>query len=117
VVLEEEVDWEPWEVNLEDYGIEEDPPGGSSFEDDPFHPESLAAKQNTYQVFNDALAIQMPIKWQELPAPRKPRYFWGDEQFPVDIVKWSADGKLLAFEGSGWDMDFEERDHFTEQLK
>lgn len=116
-VLEEEVDWEPYEVNLEDYGIEEQPPGGSKFDDDPFHPESLAAKQNNYQVFNDALAFQMPIKWQELPAPRKPRYFWGDEQFHVDIVKWSADGKLVAYEGSGWDQDFEDRDDFTEKLK
>ncbi len=116
-VLKDEVDWEPYEVNLEDYGIVEQEPGGSLFEDDGMHPDSIAAKQNSYQVFNDGIAFQMPIKWQELPAPRKPRYFWGDETFPVDIAKWTADGNLMAYMGSGWDMDLEDRDDFTEQLK
>jgi mono/diheme cytochrome c family protein len=73
----DEVDWEPYEVNLNDYGIVEQEPGGSKFDDDGMHPDSIAAKQTSYQVFNDGLAFQMPIKWQELPAPRKPRYFWG----------------------------------------
>lgn len=116
-VQKEEPDWAPWEVNLEDYGIEEQPPGGSKFEDDPFHPESIAAQQTKYQVFNDGIAFQFPIKWQELPAPRKPRYFWGDEGFPVDITKWTADGNLKAYQGAGWDVDLEDRDDFTEELK
>ena len=116
-VLEDEVDWDPYEVNLADYGIEEQAPGGSKFDDYPFHPDSIAAKQVSYQVFNDGLAFQMPIKYQELPAPRKPRYFWGDEGFPVDIIKWTADGNLLAYEGTGWDQDLEDRDDFTEQIK
>ena len=116
-VQKDDVDWEPYEVNLQDYGVEEQAPGGSKFEDDPFHPESIAAKQNQYQVFNDGIAFQFPIKWQELPAPRKPRYFWGDEGFHVDITKWTADGNLKAYEGSGWDVDLEDRDDFTEQLK
>ena len=113
----DEVDWEPYEVNLEDYDIVEQEPGGSLFEDDGMHPDSIAAKQNSYQVFNDGIAFQMPIKFQELPAPRKPRYFWGDEGFPVDIAKWTADGNLAAYEGIGWDQDLEDRDDFTEQLK
>ena len=113
----DEVDWDPYEVNLEDYGIVEQEPGGSKFDDDGMHPDSIAAKQNSYQVFNDGIAFQMPIKWQELPAPRKPRYFWGDETFPVDIAKWTADGNLLAYEGTGWDQDLEDRDDFSEQLK
>ena len=116
-IQKDEVDWEPYEVNLADYGIVEQEPGGSLFEDDTTHPDSIAAKQTSYQVFNDGLAFQMPIKWQELPAPRKPRYFWGDETFPVDIAKWTADGELKAYMGSGWDVDFEDRDDFTEQLK
>ncbi len=116
-VQKDSVDWEPYEVNLGDYGIEEQPPGGSKFADDPEHPESIAAKQTSYQVFNDGLAFQLPIKWQELPAPRKPRYFWGDEGFPVDITKWTADGELKAYQGTGWDVDFDDRDDFTEQLK
>ena len=114
----DEVDWDPYEVNLEDYGIVEQEPGGSKFEDDGMHPDSIASKQNSYQVFNDGIAFQMPIKFQELPFPRKPRYFWGDETFPVDIVKWTADGNLLAYEGTGWDQDLEDRDDFSEeQLK
>jgi len=114
----DEVDWDPYEVNLEDYGIVEQEPGGSKFEDDGMHPDSIASKQNSYQVFNDGIAFQMPIKFQELPAPRKPRYFWGDETFPVDIAKWTADGNLLAYEGTGWDQDLEDRDDFSEeQLK
>ncbi|MEX2490330.1 MAG: c-type cytochrome [Nitrospirales bacterium] len=113
----DEVDWDPWEVNLEDYGIVEQAPGGSKFADDTTHPDSIAAKQNSYQVFNDAIAFQMPIKFQELPAPRKPRYFWGDETYPVDIAKWTADGNLRAYMGSGWDVGFDDRDDFTEQLK
>ena len=48
---------------------------------------------------------------------RKPRYFWGDEGFPVDIAKWTADGNLVAYQGTGWDQDLEDRDDFTEQLK
>jgi len=116
-IQKDEVDWEPYEVNLEDYGIVEQEPGGSKFDDDTTHPDSIAAKQTSYQVFNDGLAFQMPIKFQELPAPRKPRYFWGDETFPVDIAKWTADGNLLAYTGTGWDMDLEDRDDFTEQLK
>jgi len=116
-IQEGDVDWEPYEVNLADYGIVEQDPGGSKFADDPTHPDSIAAKQTSYQVFNDGIAFQLPIKWQELPAPRKPRYFWGDETFPVDITKWTADGNLLAYQGSGWDQDFEDRDDFTEKLK
>lgn len=116
-VQQDEVDWDPYEVNLADYGIVEQEPGGSKFDDDGTHPDSIAAKQNSYEVFNDGIAFQMPIKYQELPAPRKPRYFWGDEGFPVDIAKWTADGNLKAYQGSGWDQDLEDRDDFTEELK
>lgn len=115
-IQEGEVDWEKTEVNLGDYGIEEQQPNGSSFADEQFHPESLAAKQKDgYAVFNDGIAFQFPIKWQELPAPRKPRYFWGDERFAADITKWTADGTLAVYEGTGWDQDFNEID-FQEEV-
>ena len=116
-VQEGEVDWDQTEVNLEDYGVVEQSPGGSKFADDPEHPESIAAKQNKYAVYNDGVAFEFPIKWQELPFPRKPRYLWGDEKFAMDITKWTADGNLQAFEGTGWDQDFNERDDFTEEIK
>ncbi|MDE3119930.1 MAG: hypothetical protein KGL03_13060, partial [Nitrospirota bacterium] len=68
-------------------------------------------------VYNDAFAFQFPVKWQELPAPIKPRYLWGDQKYPVDIVKWEANGTIKAFTGTGWDQDFQDRDDYTEKLK
>ena len=116
-VQEDEVDWDPTEVNLGDYGIEEQSPAGTLFKDEQFHPESIAAKQKDgYQVYNDGIAFQFPIKWQELPAPRKPRYLWGDERFAADITKWTADGKVAVYEGTGWDQDFTELDDFAEEV-
>ncbi|MDR4500114.1 MAG: c-type cytochrome [Nitrospirales bacterium] len=115
-IAEEELEWDPTEVNLEDYGVVEQPPGGTKFEDDPEHPESIAWRQNKYTVYNDGIAFEFPIKWQELPFPRKPRYLWGDEKFAMDITKWTADGNLRAFEGTGWDQDFSDRD-MTDDLK
>ena len=71
--------------------------------------------QNNYTVYNDAVAMETAVKWKELPAPIKPRYLFGsNEQFPVDIMKWEADGSLRAFKGTGWDKDFEQRDNYEE---
>lgn len=110
-VQADEPEWDATEVNLAEYGVEEQGPQGTTFAEDPFHRESIAAKQKAgYPVYNDGIAFQLPIKWQELPAPRKPRYFWGDETFPVDITKWTADGTLGVYEGTGWDQDFTEVD-------
>ena len=110
-VQADEPEWDPTEVNLADYGVEEQSPQGTTFAEDPFHQESIAAKQKDgYAVYNDGIAFQFPIKWQELPAPRKPRYFWGDETFPVDLTKWTADGTLGVYEGTGWDQDLTELD-------
>ncbi|MEW6544912.1 MAG: c-type cytochrome [Nitrospirota bacterium] len=102
--------WQPTEVNLDAYGVQEQAPKTGE-------PDSIAAKQNKFTVYNDALAIQFPIKWQELPPPEKPRYLWGDEKYNVDIVKWEADGSLRAFKGTGWDQDFEDRDDYNEKIK
>ena len=115
-IQEEDVDWDPTEVNLEEYGVEEQGPIGTSFEDAQFHPGSIAGQQNKYAVYNDGIAFQFPVKWQELPAPRKPRYLWGDELFPVDITKWTADGTLAVYEGTGWDQEFTELD-FAEETE
>lgn len=116
-IQEDEVDWDPTEVNLEDYGVEEQAPQGTTFAEDPFHQESIAAKQKDgYAVYNDGVAFQFPVKWQELPAPRKPRYFWGDETFAVDLTKWTADGTLGVYEGTGWDQDLTELD-FQEEVE
>ncbi|MBI5411514.1 MAG: c-type cytochrome [Nitrospirae bacterium] len=99
----------PTEVNLDQYVKEQAPKTGEA--------GSIAAQQAKYQTYNDALAFQFPVKWQELPAPIKPRYLWGDQKYPVDIVKWEANGTVKAYQGTGWDQDFEDRDDFTEKLK
>ena len=102
--------FQPTQVNLDEYGIKEQPPKTGE-------PDSIAAKQNAYTVYNDAFAFEFPVKWQELPPPEKPRFFWGDQKYPVDIVKWEADGSVRALTGTGWDQDFEERDDFAEKMK
>ena len=78
---------------------------------------SIAAKQNTYTVYNDAVAIQFPAKWQEYAPPEKPRFLHGEEKRHVDLWKWEGDGTLKAYTGAGWDKALEERPGSTEQLK
>jgi len=107
-VAEGKLPWAPTQVNVD--VKEQDPKTGEE--------GSIAAHQNNYTVYNDAVAVETPVKWQDLPAPIKPRYLFGsNEQYPVDIVKWEADGSLRAFKGTGWDKDFEERDSYEENLK
>jgi DMSO reductase family type II enzyme heme b subunit len=107
-VAEGKLPWAPTQVNLDIK--EQDPKTGEE--------GSIAANQNKYTVYNDAIAIETPVKWKELPPPIKPRFLFGsNEQFPVDIVKWEADGSIRAFKGTGWDKDFEERDTYEENLK
>jgi mono/diheme cytochrome c family protein len=107
-VAEGKLPWAPTEVNVD--VKEQDPRTGEE--------GSIAARQNNYTVYNDAVAIETAIKWKELPAPIKPRYLFGsNEQFPMDIVKWEADGSLRAFKGTGWDKDFEERYDYEESIK
>lgn len=107
-VAEGKLPWAPTTVNVDIK--EQDPKTGEE--------GSIAANQNKYAVYNDAIAIETPVKWKELPAPIKPRYLFGtNDQFPVDIVKWEADGSIRAFKGTGWDKDFEERDSYEEHLK
>ena len=107
-VAEGKLPWAPTSVNVE--VKEQDPKTGEE--------GSIAAHQNNYTVYNDAIAIETAIKWKDLPSPIKPRYLFGsNEQFPMDIVKWEADGSLRAFKGTGWDKDFEERYDYEENIK
>ena len=107
-VAEGKLPWAPTSVNVD--VKEQDPKTGEE--------GSIASHQNNYTVYNDAIAVQTAVKWKELPSPIKPRYLWGsNEQFPVDILKWEADGSLRAFKGTGWDKDFEERFNYEESIK
>lgn len=109
-IAEGKLPWAPTQVNVENLGVKEQAPKTGE-------EGSIAAAQNNYAVYNDAIAFQFPIKWQEIPAPFKPRYLWGDAKFNADILKWEADGSLRSFKGTGWDQDFEERDDFEEKVK
>jgi DMSO reductase family type II enzyme heme b subunit len=107
-VAEGKLPWPPTSVNID--VKEQDPKTGEE--------GSIAMHQNNYTVYNDAVAMETAVKWKELPAPIKPRYLFGsNEQFPVDIMKWEADGSLRAFKGTGWDKDFEQRDNYEESSK
>jgi len=107
-VAEGKLPWPPTSVNID--VKEQDPKTGEE--------GSIASRQNNYTVYNDAVAMETAVKWKDLPAPIKPRYLFGsNEQFPVDIMKWEADGSLRAFKGTGWDKDFEERDNYEESSK
>ncbi len=107
-VAEAKLPWAPTQVNIDIK--EQEPKTGEE--------GSIASNQNKYAVYNDAIAIETAVKWKELPSPIKPRYLFGtNEQFPVDIVKWEADGSVRAFLGTGWDKDFVERDTYEENLK
>jgi mono/diheme cytochrome c family protein len=109
-VAEGKLKWAPIQVNVENFGVKEQAPKTGE-------EGSIASAQNNYAVYHDAIGMQWPIKWQEIPAPFKPRYLWGDARFNADIVKWEADGSLRSFRGTGWDQDFEERDDFEERMK
>lgn len=52
-------------------------------------------------VYNDAIAIQFPEKWEEIPAPEKPYFIHGDAKRGVDIWKWLADGTTEQLTGHG----------------
>lgn len=107
-VAEGKLPWPPTSVNVD--VKEQEPKTGEE--------GSIAMHQNNYTVYNDAVAMQTAVKWKELPAPIKPRYLFGsNEDYPVDIMKWEADGSLRAFKGTGWDKDFEERDNYEESSK
>ena len=107
-VAEGKLPWAPTSVNVDIK--EQEPKTGEE--------GSIASHQNNYTVYNDAIAMETAVKWKELPSPIKPRYLFGsNEQFPVDIVKWEADGSLRAFKGTGWDKDFEERLNYEENIK
>src|SRR2546421_11804525 len=70
---------------------------------------SIAAKQNTYTVYNAAVAIQFPAKWQEYAPTEKPRFLHGGEKRPADLWQWAGAGTLKAHTGAGSDKALEER--------
>ncbi|MBI3352538.1 MAG: c-type cytochrome [Nitrospirae bacterium] len=77
---------------LQPADVKEVPPGG----------EPVAVKgQDGWSVYNDSIGIQFPAKWEQLAAPEKPRFIFGDEKNPVDLWKWNAAGGINEYTGKG----------------
>jgi hypothetical protein len=74
-----------------------------SYEETPPAGDPIALRENP--VFNDAVALQFPTKWETLNAPEKPRFIFGDAKNTVDLWKWEVDGKVAVATGTGWDQD------------
>ena len=54
-------------------------------------------------IYNDAVAIQFPAKWQSLTPPERPFFIHGDPVKAVDLWKWESSGKTVAYTGKGVD--------------
>lgn len=52
-------------------------------------------------VYNDAVEVQFPAKWQELVSPERPFFIHGDPQKPVDLWRWESDGSTVSYTGHG----------------
>lgn len=55
-----------------------------------------------WPIFNDSIAIQFPAHWQDLSAPEKPRFIFGDKKNAVDLWKWESSGEVKEYTGNGW---------------
>ncbi len=75
----------------------------ASFQETPPGGDPIAKRE--YPIFDDAVAIQFPTKWETLNAPEKPRFMFGDAKNATDIWKWSADGSVKTYTGTGWDQE------------
>ncbi|MBI3597622.1 MAG: c-type cytochrome [Nitrospirae bacterium] len=71
----------------------------ASFKETPPSGEPIALRE--YPMFNDAVAIEFPGKWQTLTPPEKPRFVFGDAKNAVDLWKWEADGTVKEYTGHG----------------
>lgn len=54
-------------------------------------------------IYNDAVAIQFPAKWETLVPPERPFFIHGDPLKAVDLWKWESNGKAVAYTGHGVD--------------
>jgi mono/diheme cytochrome c family protein len=92
-----------WDDRNKSVGTPESLAKAVSYEETPPSGQPIALRENP--VFNDAVAIQFPMKWESLNAPEKPRFLFGDAKNGADLWKWEVDGKVGAFTGTGWDQE------------
>jgi len=88
-----------WDDRIKSIATPEALAQAASFKETPPSGEPIALRQ--YPMFNDAVAIQFPAKWQTLTPPEKPRFVFGDTKNAVDVWKWEADGTVKEYTGHG----------------
>jgi DMSO reductase family type II enzyme heme b subunit len=88
-----------WDDRIKSIATPEALAQAASFQETPPTGEPIALRQ--YPMFNDAVAIQFPAKWQTLTPPEKPRFVFGDTKNAVDVWKWEADGTVKEYTGHG----------------
>jgi hypothetical protein len=100
VFNEKEIAWYfEWDDRIKSVATPEALAQAASFQETPPAGQPIALRE--YPMFNDAVAIQFPAKWQSLVAPEKPRFIFGDTKNPVDVWKWEADGTVKEYTGQG----------------
>jgi len=88
-----------WDDRIKSIATPEALAQAASFQETPPSGQPIALRQ--YPMFNDAVAIQFPAKWQTLTPPEKPRFVFGDTKNAVDVWKWEADGTVKEYTGHG----------------
>lgn len=88
-----------WDDRIKSVATPEALAQAASFQETPPAGQPIASRE--YPMFNDAVGIQFPAKWQTLTPPEKPRFVFGDVKNAVDLWKWESDGTVKAYTGHG----------------
>lgn len=100
VFNQDQIAWSfEWDDRIESHITPEAKAQLASFKETP--PEGDPIAMRKYPMFNDAVAIQFPAKWQALNPPQKPRFVFGDANNAVDVWKWESDGSVKSYTGHG----------------
>lgn len=95
-----EIAWSfEWDDRIKSVATPEALAQEASFQETPPAGQPIALR--VYPMFNDAVAIQFPAKWQTLVPPEKPRFIFGDTKNAVDVWRWQADGSVDEMTGHG----------------
>ena len=95
-----EIAWSfEWNDRVKSIATQEAVAQMASFQETPPEGQPIALRE--YPMFNDAIGIQFPAKWQTLTEPEKPRFVFGDAKRAIDLWKWEADGTVKEYTGRG----------------
>jgi mono/diheme cytochrome c family protein len=97
---DKEISWYlEWDDRIKSVATPEALAQEASFKETPPSGEPIALRE--YPMFNDAVAIEFPAKWQSLTPPEKPRFVFGDTKNAVDVWKWESNGTVKEYTGHG----------------